>query len=49
MPRFPYAVVFVCRPDEVVVVAVAHMRREPLYWAKGDQRHAADPGALVFW
>lgn len=32
MQRFPYGVVFVSRPDEMVVVAVAHMRREPLYW-----------------
>ncbi len=32
MQRFPYAVIFLCRPDEVVVVAVAHTRRRPLYW-----------------
>ena len=30
--RFPYAVVYVCRPDEIVVVAVAHTRRRPLHW-----------------
>lgn len=32
MDRFPFGVIFVRRPDELVVVAVAHMRREPLYW-----------------
>lgn len=32
MYRFPFGVIFVRRPEEVVVVAVAHMRREPLYW-----------------
>lgn len=32
MHHFPYAVVFVCRPDETLVVAVAHTHRRPLYW-----------------
>lgn len=32
MHRFPYGVVFVWRPNEIVVVAVAHMRRQPFYW-----------------
>lgn len=32
MDGFPYAVIYVCRPDEIVVVAVAHTRRRPLYW-----------------
>ena len=32
MRRFPYAVVFLCRPDETLVVAVAHLHRRPLYW-----------------
>ena len=30
--RFPYAVVYLCRPNEIVVVAVAHTRRRPLHW-----------------
>jgi hypothetical protein len=30
--RFPYLIVFVCRPDETLVVAIAHARRRPLYW-----------------
>lgn len=32
LKRFPYAVVIVCRPNEIAVVAVAHTRRRPLYW-----------------
>ena len=32
MHRFPFAVICVCRPEEIVVVAVAHTRRRPLYW-----------------
>jgi toxin ParE1/3/4 len=30
--RFPYAVVYLCRNDEIVVVAVTHSRRRPLHW-----------------
>lgn len=30
--RFPYLVVFECRSEDLVVVAVSHGRREPLYW-----------------
>ncbi|MBL8817445.1 MAG: type II toxin-antitoxin system RelE/ParE family toxin [Planctomyces sp.] len=30
--RFPYAVVYLCRDDEIVVVALAHSRRRPLHW-----------------
>jgi hypothetical protein len=30
--RFPYLIVFACRADETLVVAVAHLRRRPLYW-----------------
>jgi len=34
MPRFPYGVVYVMTPaGDVVVVAVAHVRRRPGYWA----------------
>jgi len=32
LKRFPYAVIVLSRPEEVVVVAVAHTRRRPLYW-----------------
>ena len=30
--RFPYALVFLVRPDEVRVLAVAHAKRRPGYW-----------------
>ena len=32
LKRFPYLVIFVYRPTEVLVVAVSHARRNPLYW-----------------
>ena len=30
--RFPYAIVYQVRDDEIVIVAVAHLRRQPRYW-----------------
>jgi toxin ParE1/3/4 len=30
--RFPYRVVYRVRPEEIVVLAVAHQRRRPGYW-----------------
>lgn len=33
VPRFPYQVVYLTRADDVVVIAVAHDRRLPAYWA----------------
>lgn len=30
--RFPYAVIYLCLPDEVLVIAMAHLHRRPLYW-----------------
>jgi plasmid stabilization system protein ParE len=32
IPRFPYQVVYRLRPDEIVLVAVAHLKRRPGYW-----------------
>ena len=32
VPRFPYQVVYRLRPDEIVIVAVAHLKRRPGYW-----------------
>ena len=32
LARFPYALVFLVREDEVRVLAVAHARRRPGYW-----------------
>ena len=29
---FPYAVVYVARPDDVWIVAVMHLKRKPGYW-----------------
>jgi len=34
LKRFPYLAIFVCRPDETLVVAISHARRRPLYWAE---------------
>lgn len=34
LPRFPYAIAFLAQGDAVVVLAVAHTRREPRYWLK---------------
>ncbi|HSW49709.1 MAG TPA: type II toxin-antitoxin system RelE/ParE family toxin [Bryobacteraceae bacterium] len=31
--RFPYAVLYSVRPDEVRVLAIMHMKRRPMYWA----------------
>lgn len=30
--RFPYQVVYRLRPAEIVIVAVAHLKRRPGYW-----------------
>ena len=30
--RFPYGVIYQIRADKILVVAVAHLRREPFYW-----------------
>jgi len=30
--RFPYAVIYLCRRDESLILAVSHLRRRPLYW-----------------
>ena len=32
LKRFPYAIIVLCRSNEMVVVAIAHTRRRPLYW-----------------
>jgi len=33
LPRFSYSIVYLDEPDFVLVVAVAHHRREPGYWS----------------
>jgi len=30
--RFPYSIVFLLEPAEIVIVAVAHHKRRPGYW-----------------
>jgi len=30
--RFPYGLIYTHEPDAIVVVAVAHLHREPRYW-----------------
>jgi plasmid stabilization system protein ParE len=30
--RFPYGVIYQARSDEVIIVAVAHLHREPGHW-----------------
>jgi plasmid stabilization system protein ParE len=32
--RFPYLILFVTRADAVVVIAVFHVRRDPLMWQR---------------
>ena len=31
--RFPYQVVYRLRPTEIVIAAIAHLKRRPGYWA----------------
>lgn len=32
MVRFPYQIVYRLRPAEIVIVAIAHLKRRPEYW-----------------
>jgi toxin ParE1/3/4 len=32
LARFPFAIAFIVQPDQVTVLAVAHLRRRPGYW-----------------
>jgi plasmid stabilization system protein ParE len=32
VPRFPYQVVYRFTPNEIVILAVAHLKRRPNYW-----------------
>ncbi len=34
LPRFPYGLLYRVDPDEVVILAVAHLHRRPWYWVK---------------
>ncbi len=33
VPQFPYAIVYRVESDRLFIVAVAHLRRRPKYWA----------------
>ena len=32
--RFPFGILYYIEPEEIVIVAVAHLRRKPGYWKK---------------
>jgi hypothetical protein len=32
--RFPYLVVYVCLPDHIWIIALAHCKRKPRYWSE---------------
>jgi len=32
LDKFPYQIVYRLRPDEFVIVAIAHLKRRPGYW-----------------
>ena len=32
--RFPYGVIYEPLPDEIIIIAIAHLHREPEYWYK---------------
>ena len=34
LERFPYHLVFLLEPDAIYVIALAHERREPMYWLR---------------
>jgi plasmid stabilization system protein ParE len=45
LKRFPYGVIYSHVGEEIVVLAVAHLHREPNYWSKRlktDQQQEAD-------
>ncbi len=32
--RFPYSIIYRVDPDEIVIIAVMHLKRKPRYWTK---------------
>jgi hypothetical protein len=32
MNRFPYGLIYTASPDEILIIAVAHLHRSPEYW-----------------
>jgi plasmid stabilization system protein ParE len=39
MDRYPFQIIYREELDEVVVIAVAHAKRRPRYWAKRSRKH----------
>ncbi len=33
VPKFPFGILYRIDPDEIVIIAVMHLRRRPGYWA----------------
>lgn len=42
LARFPYYVAYVVVGEAIVVVAMAHERRRPLYWSRRSTRQSED-------
>ena len=36
--RFPFGILYRIEPEEIVIVAVAHLRRKPGYWRERIKR-----------
>jgi len=34
LPKFPYSIIYSIEPDHIRIIAVAHNKRKPGYWAK---------------
>jgi plasmid stabilization system protein ParE len=41
--RFPYQIVYRVCPSEIVIVALAHLKRRPGYWTHRDQSERPRP------
>ncbi len=41
--RFPYGLVYIARDSEIIVIAVAHLKRKPGYW----RNRLKDPGSTA--
>jgi len=35
LKRFPFGILYVAKADEIVIIAVMHLRRRPGYWQEG--------------
>jgi len=39
LQTFPYSIIFSIEPDSIVIIAVAHAKREPDYWHQRIEKH----------